>query len=122
MVLITVPVAALLPNPSAVLLMAPLMPPMARELKLDFRPLLILMVLAAISASLLTLVGDPALYIIGTGIHWDFARYLRDLGPAALLVLGVVIGGNCTTTLAPPPGQLLASMLPPWASLISRQR
>jgi len=35
----------LLPNPSAVLLMAPLMPPMARELKLDFRPLLILMVL-----------------------------------------------------------------------------
>lgn len=96
LVLITVPVAALLPNPSAVLLMAPLMPPMARELKLDFRPLLILMVLAAISASLLTLVGDPARYIIGTGIHWDFARYLRDLGPAALLVLGVVIGGSAT--------------------------
>jgi Na+/H+ antiporter NhaD/arsenite permease-like protein len=37
--------------------MAPLIPPMARELKLDFRPLLILMVLAANSASLLTLVG-----------------------------------------------------------------
>jgi Na+/H+ antiporter NhaD/arsenite permease-like protein len=87
LVLITVPVAALLPNPSAVLLMAPLMPPLARELKLDFRPLLILMVLAANSASLLTLVGDPALYIIGTGMHWDFARYLRELGPAALLVL-----------------------------------
>lgn len=91
LVLITVPVAALLPNPSAVLLMAPLMPPMARELGLDFRPLLILMVLAANSASLLTLVGDPALYIIGTGIHWDFARYLRELGPAALLVLLVLV-------------------------------
>ena len=87
LVLITVPVAAVLPNPSAVLLMAPLIPPMARELKLDFRPLLILMVLAANSASLLTLVGDPALYIIGTGMHWDFARYLRELGPAAFLVL-----------------------------------
>jgi Na+/H+ antiporter NhaD/arsenite permease-like protein len=87
LVLITIPVAALLPNPSAVLLMAQLMPPMARELKLDFRPLLILMVLAANSASLLTLVGDPALYIIGTGMHWDFARYLGELGPAALLVL-----------------------------------
>lgn len=87
LVLITVPVAALLPNPSAVLLMAPLMPPMARELRLDFRPLLILMVLAANSASLLTLVGDPALYIIGTGMHWDFARYLRELSPAAVLIL-----------------------------------
>ena len=30
--------------------------------------------------------------------------------------------GSCTTTLAPPPGQLLARMLPPWASAISRQR
>lgn len=89
--LITVPVAALLPNPSAVLLMAPLMPPMARELKLDFRPLLILMVLAANSASLLTLVGDPALYIIGTGMRWNFARYLQELGPAALLMLGVLL-------------------------------
>ena len=86
LVVLTIPVAAVLPNPSAVLLMAPLIPPMARELKLDFRPLLILMVLAANSASLLTLVGDPALYIIGTGMHWDFARYLRELGPAALLV------------------------------------
>lgn len=91
LVLITVPVAALLPNPSAVLLMAPLMPPMARELRLDFRPLLILMVLAANSASLLTLVGDPALYIIGTGMHWDFGRYLRELGPAALLVLVTLV-------------------------------
>lgn len=87
LVLITVPVAALLPNPSAVLLMAPLIPPMARELKLDFRPLLILMVLAANSASLLTLVGDPALYIIGTGMQWDFTRDLREVSPAALLVL-----------------------------------
>lgn len=93
LVSITVPVAALLPNPSAVLLMAPLMPPMARELRLDFRPLLILMVLAANSASLLTLVGDPALYIIATGMHWDFGRYLRELGPAALLLL-VTLGGT----------------------------
>lgn len=87
MVFITVPIAALLPNPSAVLLMAPLLPPMARELGLDFRPLLILMVLTANSASLLTLVGDPALYIVGTGIHWDFLHYGRQVGPAALLVL-----------------------------------
>jgi len=87
MVFITVPIAALLPNPSAVLLMAPLLPPMARELGLDFRPLLILMVLTANSASLLTLVGDPALYIIGTGIHWDFLHYGRQVAPAALFVL-----------------------------------
>lgn len=89
--LVTVPVAALLPNPSAVLLMAPLVPPMARELKLDFRPLLILMVLAANSASLFTLAGDPALYIVGTGMHWDFIRYLRELGPVAFLVLLVLL-------------------------------
>lgn len=87
LVLCTVPVAAVLPNPSAVLLIAPLLPPMARELDLDFRPLLILMVLVANTASLLTLVGDPALYIIGTGMGWDFLHYLQQVTPAALLVL-----------------------------------
>lgn len=91
MVPITVPVAALLPNPSAVLLMAPLIPPLAREIKLDFRPLLIVMVLAANSASLFTLVGDPAPYSIGARMRWNFARYLRELGPAAPLVLPTLL-------------------------------
>ena len=91
LVILTVPVAAVLPNPSAVLLIAPLLPPLARELNLDFRPLLILMVLAANSASLLTLVGDPAIYIIGTGMGWNFLHYLQQITPVALLVIGALL-------------------------------
>jgi Na+/H+ antiporter NhaD/arsenite permease-like protein len=91
LVLISIPIGALLPNPSAVLLMAPLLPPIARELRLDFRPLLILMVLATNSASLLTLIGDPALYIIGSGIRWGFVEYLSHLTPVALLMLAVLL-------------------------------
>ena len=91
LVLVSIPIGALLPNPSAVLLLAPLLPPMARELKIDFRPLLILMVLATNSASLLTLIGDPALYIIGSGMHWGFNDYLRQVSPVALLVLAAIL-------------------------------
>jgi Na+/H+ antiporter NhaD/arsenite permease-like protein len=57
-VAITTPICAVLPNATTVMLLAPLIPPMAQELNVNFVPLLILMVFVANSAGLLTLVGD----------------------------------------------------------------
>ncbi|MCA1903811.1 MAG: transporter, partial [Cyanobacteria bacterium KgW148] len=51
--------SSLLPNATTVLLLAPLLPPLAELIEVDFVPLLVLMALAANSGGLLTLVGDP---------------------------------------------------------------
>jgi Na+/H+ antiporter NhaD/arsenite permease-like protein len=71
-VMLTTVICAWLPNATTVLLIGPLLPPLAREVKLDPRPLLILLVLTANSAGLLTLIGDPATYIVGTGLGLSF--------------------------------------------------
>lgn len=64
-VALTTPICAVLPNATTVMLLAPLLPPMAAEVGVDFVPLIILMVIVSNSAGLLTLVGDPATYCRG---------------------------------------------------------
>jgi Na+/H+ antiporter NhaD/arsenite permease-like protein len=54
-------------------------PPIATELGVDFVPRLILMVFVANSAGLLTLVGDPATFIVGEAINISFMDYLKVL-------------------------------------------
>jgi Na+/H+ antiporter NhaD/arsenite permease-like protein len=66
---ITTPICAVLPNATTVMLLAPLLPPIAQEIGIDFVPLLILMVFVANSAGLLTLVGDPATFIVGDAVN-----------------------------------------------------
>ena len=72
------------------MLLAPLLPPIALTLGVDFVPLLILMVLVANSAGLLTLVGDPATFIVGDAINIGFGDYLNRLswgGVVAILTI-----------------------------------
>jgi len=78
-VAITTPICAVLPNATTVMLLAPLIPPMAQEVGLNFVPLLILMVFVANSAGLLTIVGDPATFIVGDAINLSFIDYLWRL-------------------------------------------
>jgi Na+/H+ antiporter NhaD/arsenite permease-like protein len=90
-VAITTPICAVLPNATTVMLLAPLIPPMAEELGVNFVPLLILMVFVANSAGLLTLVGDPATFIVGDAINISFIDYLHRLSwGGAIAVLTVV--------------------------------
>jgi Na+/H+ antiporter NhaD/arsenite permease-like protein len=89
-VAITTPICAVLPNATTVMLLAPLIPPLATEIGVDFVPLLILMVFVANSSGLLTLVGDPATFIVGSSIHMSFMDYLKTLslgGAIAVLVI-----------------------------------
>lgn len=91
-VAITTPICAVLPNATTVMLLAPLIPPMAVDLGVDFVPLLILMVFIANSSGLLTLVGDPATFIVGDAINISFVDYLWRLSlGGAIAVLTVVV-------------------------------
>jgi Na+/H+ antiporter NhaD/arsenite permease-like protein len=91
-VAITTPICAVLPNATTVMLLAPLVPPMAAELGVDFIPLLILMVFVANSAGLLTLVGDPATFIVGDAINISFGDYLWRLSLGGVLAVAVIVG------------------------------
>ncbi|MUG99416.1 transporter [Scytonema sp. UIC 10036] len=90
---ITTPICAVLPNATTVMLLAPLIPPIAEEVGINFVPLLILMVFVANSAGLLTIVGDPATFIVGDAINISFTDYLwrLSLGGAIAIITIVAI-------------------------------
>jgi Na+/H+ antiporter NhaD/arsenite permease-like protein len=88
---ITTPICAVLPNATTVMLLAPLIPPMAQEIGVDFVPLLILMVFVANSSGLLTIVGDPATYIVGDAINMSFLDYLLKLSLGGAIAIGVIV-------------------------------
>jgi Na+/H+ antiporter NhaD/arsenite permease-like protein len=90
-VAITTPICAVLPNATTVMLLAPLIPPIAEEIGVDFVPLLILMVFVANSAGLLTLVGDPATFIVGDAINISFIDYLQRLSLGGVLAIAVIL-------------------------------
>ncbi|WP_017717793.1 ArsB/NhaD family transporter [Kamptonema formosum] len=90
-VAITTPICAVLPNATTVMLLAPLIPPMAEEIGVDFVPLLILMVFVANSAGLLTLVGDPATFIVGDAVNISFADYLLKLSLGGVIAIVTIL-------------------------------
>jgi Na+/H+ antiporter NhaD/arsenite permease-like protein len=88
---ITTPICAVLPNATTVMLLAPLIPPMAEEVGVDFVPLLILMVFVANSSGLLTIVGDPATFIVGDAINMSFVDYLLKLSLGGAIAVAVIL-------------------------------
>jgi Na+/H+ antiporter NhaD/arsenite permease-like protein len=90
-VVITTPICAILPNATTVMLLAPLLPPIATELGVNFVPLLILLVFVANSAGLLTLVGDPATFIVGDAINISFLDYLKSLSLGGAIAVGAIV-------------------------------
>jgi Na+/H+ antiporter NhaD/arsenite permease-like protein len=88
---ITTPICAVLPNATTVMLLAPLIPPMAEEVGINFVPLLILMVFVANSAGLLTIVGDPATFIVGDAINLSFTDYLFRLSLGGVIAIVTVV-------------------------------
>jgi Na+/H+ antiporter NhaD/arsenite permease-like protein len=90
-VAITTPICAMLPNATTVMLLAPLVPPIAQELNINFVPLLILMVFVANSAGLLTIVGDPATFIVGSSINMTFVDYLLKLSLGGAIAVATIV-------------------------------
>jgi Na+/H+ antiporter NhaD/arsenite permease-like protein len=90
-IIIGAPICAILPNATVVILVAPIIIRICRRLNLDFMQPVILLVFIANSAGLLTLVGDPATFIVGSSIRLSFIDYLKLLSPGGLLAIVVVL-------------------------------
>ena len=85
------PICAVLPNATAVILIGPLIVAVCERMKIDFVQPLILLVFVANSSGLLTLVGDPATFIVGNSIGLSFTQYLRLLSPGGVLAIVAVL-------------------------------
>ncbi len=91
LIALVAPVCALLPNATAVILLAPIIVRVARTLKVDFVAPLILTAIVSNAAGMLTLVGDPATFLVGSSIGMSFMTYLQKVSFAGLLAVLVII-------------------------------
>ena len=84
-------VCAILPNATAVILVAPIIVGVCRALKVDFVGPLIITAIVSNAAGMLTLVGDPATFLVGSAIGLSFIDYLRLVSLGGLLALLVIV-------------------------------
>ena len=91
LVAVVAPVCALLPNATTVILMAPVIVGVARALKVSFVGPLIVTALVSNSAGMLTLVGDPATFLVGSAIGMSFGQYLQQVSLGGLLAVLAII-------------------------------
>jgi Na+/H+ antiporter NhaD/arsenite permease-like protein len=91
LVALVAPVCAFLPNATTVILVAPIIIGVARALKVDFVGPMILAAIVSNSAGMLTLVGDPATFLVGSTVGMSFGQYLRQVSLGGLLAVLVVV-------------------------------
>lgn len=85
------PICAFLPNATTVILVAPVIIRVAVALEIDFVGPMVLTAIVSNSAGLLTLVGDPATFLVGSAIGMTFHQYLRFVSLGGLMSILVVI-------------------------------
>ena len=85
------PICAFLPNATTVILVAPVIIGAAVALETDFVGPLVLTSIISNSAGLLTLVGDPATFLVGSSIGLTFMEYLRRVSLGGLLAVLIII-------------------------------
>jgi Na+/H+ antiporter NhaD/arsenite permease-like protein len=85
------PLCAVLPNATTVILLAPIIIRVAKTLKISLVGPMIITAIISNSAGLLTLVGDPATFLVGSAIGMSFLDYLHRVSLGGLLTLVVLI-------------------------------
>ncbi|MDS4040811.1 MAG: SLC13 family permease [Candidatus Competibacter sp.] len=90
-VALVAPVCAFLPNATAVILVAPVIVGVCQALEVDFVGPLIITAIVSNAAGMLTLVGDPATFLVGSAIGLSFADYLRMVSLGGLLAVLAVV-------------------------------
>ena len=91
LVALVAPVCALLPNATTVILLAPVIIGVARALKVSLVGPMVITAVVSNSAGMLTLVGDPATFLVGSSIGMTFAEYLQKVSLAGLIAVLVII-------------------------------
>ncbi|MDF3832324.1 SLC13 family permease [Cupriavidus basilensis] len=85
------PLCAVLPNATTVILLAPVIIRVAVALEADIVGPMVLTAIVSNSAGLLTLVGDPATFLVGSSIGMTFGEYLRRASLGGIMALAVVV-------------------------------
>jgi Na+/H+ antiporter NhaD/arsenite permease-like protein len=91
LILLIAPVCAFLPNATVVILLAPVIIRVAMALEVNFVEPMILAAIISNSAGLLTLVGDPATFLVGSSMGMSFIEYLNRVALGGLLTLLALI-------------------------------
>lgn len=89
MALITAVASALLDNVTVIVLIAPVILFVASNLGVSPVPFLLSTVMASNIGGAATLIGDPPNIIIASAAHIDFVTFMVNMGPPALLSLGI---------------------------------
>ena len=89
---VTAVVSAFLDNVTTVVLMTPVTLAVAARLGVSPVPYLISQILASNIGGTATLIGDPPNILIGSAAGLDFAAFLTNLAPVAILILLVFLG------------------------------
>lgn len=82
---------AFLPNATTVILLAPIIIRITKELDVDFVGPMVVTAIISNSAGLLTLIGDPATFLVGSSIGLTFAQYLKRVSLGGLLNILVLV-------------------------------
>ncbi len=90
LLLVTALLSAFLDNVTTIILIAPITILITQLLEIPTVPFLILEALFSNIGGTGTLVGDPPNIIIGSKTHLSFNDFLINLGPIALLIMGVM--------------------------------
>jgi len=91
LIVLVAPLCGFLPNATVVILLAPIIIQVARALDVDFGGPMVLTAIISNSAGLLTLVGDPATFLVGSSIGMTFTQYLQRVSLGGLLAVLVLI-------------------------------
>jgi Na+/H+ antiporter NhaD/arsenite permease-like protein len=91
LVALVAPICAFLPNATTVILVAPVIIAVARALKVDFVGPMVLTAVVSNSAGMLTLVGDPATFLVGSAIGMSFTDYLSRVSLGGLLAVLAIL-------------------------------
>ncbi|MGF6965804.1 Na+/H+ antiporter NhaD/arsenite permease-like protein [Paraburkholderia sp. WC7.3g] len=91
LIALVAPVCAFLPNATAVILLAPVIVRDALALEADFVGPMILTAIVSNSAGLLTLVGDPATFLVGSSIGMTFGVYLHRVSLGGVMAIAIVV-------------------------------
>jgi len=91
LIVLVAPLCAVLPNATTVIILAPIIIRVSSALKVDFVGPMVLTAIISNSAGMLTLVGDPATFLVGSSIGMTFSQYLQKVSLGGLLALLVII-------------------------------
>ena len=91
LIALVAPVCAVLPNATTVILLAPIIVRVAQALEINIVGPMVLTAIVSNTSGLLTLVGDPATFLVGSSIGMTFNQYLRTASLGGLLTLLVLI-------------------------------